>query len=272
MRLGTWNVRTVRIGLPKISRGTVSRSQQLPKTALVGVGLNRLTIAIMAFQKTRLLDEGTICEAHYTFFWQGKGTNSVREHGVGFAVRNDLLHATKIPIGISKHIMALRWSSECHYVTLISVYASTLGAAAETRDLFYNQLAETVSRVKTGDRQLILGDFNARVGKNNFARVGKDNWSDCLGITDRKHKWEQSTSSEVMFQLPTVRFQYLLQRKNSAEGVLETYSLWPLAPIRPSHYSKKTLFGAVNTRSFHIQKFGEMIQSETKSWNTDMCI
>ncbi|KAI5106715.1 major facilitator superfamily domain-containing protein 1, partial [Silurus meridionalis] len=39
---------------------------------------------------TRLADSGTIREANYTFFWQGKPLDESRQHGVGFAVKNTL--------------------------------------------------------------------------------------------------------------------------------------------------------------------------------------
>ncbi len=59
------------------------------KTAIINNELLRLWMDIVALQKTRLADSGTIKE--FTFFWHGKSAVDCREHGVGFAIRNTLL-------------------------------------------------------------------------------------------------------------------------------------------------------------------------------------
>ena len=46
---------------------------------------------IVALQETRLPETGSVRERDFTLFWQGKPSDEVREHGVGFAVRNKLL-------------------------------------------------------------------------------------------------------------------------------------------------------------------------------------
>ena len=54
------------------------------KTAVINDELRRLNMDIATLQETRLADLGTVEEKDYTFFWQGKRSES-REHGVGFA-------------------------------------------------------------------------------------------------------------------------------------------------------------------------------------------
>ncbi len=61
------------------------------KTSVIIDELARLHIDIASLQETRLPDSGSLKEKNYTFFWQGKSTDGVREYGVGFAVRNSLL-------------------------------------------------------------------------------------------------------------------------------------------------------------------------------------
>ena len=61
------------------------------KTAVINDELKRLDVDIVTLQETRLADAGTLREKDYTFYWQGKGSDERREHGVGFAVKNTLL-------------------------------------------------------------------------------------------------------------------------------------------------------------------------------------
>ncbi|XP_045448721.1 uncharacterized protein LOC123657186 [Melitaea cinxia] len=164
----------MRTGFPD-TNGSSNGADDLRKTALIDVELKRLNIAVSALQETRLPDEGSIREASYTFFWKGRDSTAAREHGVGFAIRNDLLSAMETPRGISERIMVLRMRSNCGFVTFISAYAPTLVSPDEAKDQFYDQLTETVRGVSSSDRLYILGDFNARVGQDSSA------WPDCVG-------------------------------------------------------------------------------------------
>ena len=53
------------------------------KTAIIDVELHRLDIDIAVLQETRLADNGSLTEKHYTFFWQGKKMEDRRELVVG---------------------------------------------------------------------------------------------------------------------------------------------------------------------------------------------
>ncbi|XP_046962200.1 uncharacterized protein LOC124531734 [Vanessa cardui] len=153
--------------------GSPDCAQELRKTYSIDVELKRLNIDIVALQETRTEDEGSLRGANYTFYWKGKSSSETREHGVGFAVRNQLINAIETPVGVSERIMFLRLNTKSGFVTLISAYAPTLNSKPETKDQFYDQLEETVRRVNPTDRLHILGDFNAR--------VGQDTWPECLG-------------------------------------------------------------------------------------------
>ena len=61
------------------------------KTAAIDRELSRLQMDIVALQETRLPETGSMRERDLTLFWQGKPSDEVRVHGVGFAVKNILL-------------------------------------------------------------------------------------------------------------------------------------------------------------------------------------
>ncbi|KAJ4947020.1 hypothetical protein JOQ06_009062 [Pogonophryne albipinna] len=50
--------------------------------------------------------------------------------------------------------------------TVISAYAPTLDAQDEVKEAFYADLDKTLSEVPKEDKLILLGDFNARVGRN----------------------------------------------------------------------------------------------------------
>ena len=78
LRIASWNVRTMRSGLTD----DLQFIDDARKTAVIDRELHRLNVDIAALQETRLPESRSLKEEHYTFFWQGKGTKDVRQHGV----------------------------------------------------------------------------------------------------------------------------------------------------------------------------------------------
>ncbi|KAI8505331.1 hypothetical protein Bbelb_174400 [Branchiostoma belcheri] len=171
IRIGSWNVRTMRTGLSDDLRDI----DDIRKTAVIDRELFRLNIDIAALQETRLPDSGSLKEDSYTFFWQGKTSEEPREHGVGFAIRNTLLHMIEPPSGGTERIITIRLSTHEGPVNLLSVYAPTLQATSEVKDLFYEQLDSVLKAIPTSEHIFMLGDFNARVGADH------ESWYDVLG-------------------------------------------------------------------------------------------
>ena len=50
-------------------------------------------------------------------------------------------------------------------MTLICAYAPTLTADEHVKDQFYEELDEALRSVNARDKLVLLGDFNARVGR-----------------------------------------------------------------------------------------------------------
>nr|XP_058967531.1 craniofacial development protein 2-like [Pocillopora verrucosa] len=145
------------------------------KTAIINDELRRLNVDIATLQETRLADSGRLKEKDYTFFWQGKSPNVPRQHGVGFAVKNNLLNMVKPGNSGSERLLTLCLNTTAGPVTLVSVYAPTLSATPEIKDEFYDQLTATISNIPNKEQLILLGDFNARVGAD------QRSWPSCLG-------------------------------------------------------------------------------------------
>ena len=125
LKRGTWNVRTMMTG---ISENLLDINDSR-KTAVINNELKRLNIDIATLQETRLADSGTLKEKECTFFWQGKGRDERREHGVGFVVKNGLLGLIEPGSNGSERLLTLRLNTTEGPVTLVSVYAPTLTSA-----------------------------------------------------------------------------------------------------------------------------------------------
>ncbi|KAI8507953.1 hypothetical protein Bbelb_141930 [Branchiostoma belcheri] len=158
----TWNVRTL------LDRETSDRPDR--RTAFVARELTRLDIDIAALSETRLADEGQLQEdaGGFTFFWKGLPQEDRRIHGVGFAIRNSLLKdLEEIPTGVNERLMTLRLKlSNRQNATVISCYAPTLTAEDKIKEKFYEDLENILKSIPTTDKIILLGDFNARVGRD----------------------------------------------------------------------------------------------------------
>ena len=141
--------------------------------------LQRYNIDIAALSETRFPDEGSLKEegGGYTFFWKGKQQTEDRIHGVGFAIRSALLKTlSAVPVGINERLMKLRVPlNKSRHATIISAYAPTLTSPDNAKEQFYQQLSEVLQSTPKNDKIVLLGDFNARVGKDNSS------WESVLG-------------------------------------------------------------------------------------------
>ena len=90
------------------------------RTAVIDRELSRLQMDIVALQETRLPETGSVRERNFTLFWQGKPSDEVREHGVGFAVRNKLFGSITPPAEGTEGILSLRLQTSSGPVSVIS--------------------------------------------------------------------------------------------------------------------------------------------------------
>ncbi|KAK2186703.1 hypothetical protein NP493_193g01005 [Ridgeia piscesae] len=102
-------------------------------------------------------ESGSLNDLEYSFFWSGKPEGERREAGV-----------TEMPRPVSDIIMTMRQPlSKDNFATIISVYAPTMTNPDENKDAFYNQLASVLSGIPHTDKLLLIGYFNARIGREN---------------------------------------------------------------------------------------------------------
>ena len=147
--------------------------------ALVAIELAKYNINIAALCETRFSDaeSGSLNDLEYSFFWSGKPEGEKRGAGVGFPIKNDIItNLTEMPRPVSDRIMMIRLPlSKDNCASIISMYALTMTNPDENKEAFYNQLASVLSGIPCRDKLLLIGDFNARIGRDN------DKWPLVMG-------------------------------------------------------------------------------------------
>ena len=155
---------------------TAESNRPQRRSALVARELSRLNIDIAALSEVRFPDTGSLKEqgADYTLYWSGKPQGERRLSGVGFMIKNNLASKLEtLPTGHSDRIISMRLPlRKEQFVTLFGIYAPTLQADPADKDKFYSDLRKLVRNTPANDKVVILGDFNARVGRDSEAWKG----------------------------------------------------------------------------------------------------
>ncbi|XP_044741456.1 craniofacial development protein 2-like [Chrysoperla carnea] len=147
MKIGTWNVRSFH------------KDGKLDDL-IREVGENQ--IAIMGLSEVRWVGNGEFTKNGYKLYFSG---GKQHHNGVGVLIDQRIEYLVESWIPLSDRIIFLKLNTKEVKTNLIQVYAPTSGCSENECGSFYNQLHDTLGFAKSNQRTIILGDFNAKVGK-----------------------------------------------------------------------------------------------------------
>uniref|UniRef100_A0A8D9F872 Craniofacial development protein 2 n=1 Tax=Cacopsylla melanoneura TaxID=428564 RepID=A0A8D9F872_9HEMI len=151
LRVATWNVRTLYYAgaLDNLRREAVTYN-----------------LDILAIQETRWTETGLQSCEEYTMYYGGN-----QEHhtfGTAFLVRNVHLEAIKKYVFINPRLSYIQLKGKFNDIFIINVHAPTEDASTENKDEYYEILEELYSQLPNYATKLIIGDFNAKIGKEDI--------------------------------------------------------------------------------------------------------
>lgn len=152
MKIGTWNVRTMLMP---------GKMQEIARE------LGKHKYDVVALQEIRWKGEGEIRKKDFTIFYSGNEKRTGRA-GTGFYVASQTM---KNFIGfepVNERMCKLRLRGKFRNITIVAVYAPTEEADEGDKQLFYDQLAALVQKIPTYDLTVVLGDCNAKLGKEAY--------------------------------------------------------------------------------------------------------
>lgn len=129
--------------------------------------LEKYKIQLLALQEVRWRETGSITRGNYTVFYSGGTRNFL---GTGFAVQKKWLGAVLKFTPKSDRLCSLRLKGELFNVTLVCVHAPTEDSQEEDKDAFYSELEALLEETPGHDVKIVLGDFNAKIGKEQVLR------------------------------------------------------------------------------------------------------
>ena len=162
--IGTWNKRIINAATWKV------RTMLVPGRMIeVANEMQKAGVNILALQEVRWVGQERIDKKDFTMFYSEPKTRT-GQGGTGFIIdsvtRKSLIYFEPI----NERMCKLRLRSKLRNVSLITVYAPTEESNEEEKTKFYSQLCKECEKTPKYDTLIILGDFNAKIGTEDFLK------------------------------------------------------------------------------------------------------
>jgi len=158
------------------------------KRQLLDVWASRYKVKVVALQETKINSNCCMESEHYVWYFSSNVSaeslaklnkmkdanesidtytklNAQEQLGVGFMVHKSLRIGIENVIAVSNRLIVLQMRAATQ-VYFYSAYAPTADAADSVKDSFYSMLAENWNHVGNEQFKLLMGDFNARLGRD----------------------------------------------------------------------------------------------------------
>lgn len=159
LKIGTWNLTSLR-----------------GKECELVQEMEEYKIQIMGISETKKCGKGkTKIAESCTMYYSGVDKDHRAKEGVGIVVTEEIEKRISEFKPKSSRIMYIKIEMEVEWY-IVQIYAPTEGTEEEKMEQFYNELQNTLDEIREkGERIVLMGDWNARIGKDENIGLG------CMG-------------------------------------------------------------------------------------------
>jgi endonuclease/exonuclease/phosphatase family metal-dependent hydrolase len=123
----------------------------------------------MAFQEIWWQGTGRIDKPEFTIIYSGSQERT-GQLGTGFIITRKMKESVLEYETINERICRLRMKGRCRDITILSVHTPTEEKEEKEKEEFYECLEEIYHKIQKYDLVIIMGDFNAKIGKGEYQR------------------------------------------------------------------------------------------------------
>ncbi|GAB1869237.1 Craniofacial development protein 2 [Camponotus japonicus] len=122
---------------------------------------------VVALQEMRWSGNGRIDKRKYSIFYSGPDTRT-GQCGTGFIINSKMKQSYLGFESLGDRMCKIRLRGRCRNVSIISAYTPTKEASDDEKITFYDRLDRECSKISRYDVLILLGDFNAKIGREDF--------------------------------------------------------------------------------------------------------
>jgi exonuclease III len=124
-------------------------------------------VDVVAVQEIHWQGQGRIDKKDFSLFYSVPKERT-RQYGTGFIVNAQTRTSLLSFEPLSDRLCKLRLCGKSRNLTLLSTYTPTEDSPATMKDEFYDQLSQECEKASKYDILILIGDFNANIGRENF--------------------------------------------------------------------------------------------------------
>ncbi|KAI5717474.1 hypothetical protein M8J77_006391 [Diaphorina citri] len=181
LRFGTWNVRSL------FTPGAFDK---------LLIEAKKYNLDLVALQEVRWVGEGSITKDGYKLIYGGTDKHFL---GTAFLIRDKYCGNIKKNAFISDRLSYIRMRGSFNDLVIFNVHAPTEDSEDETKDTFYDTLEEIYNLSSNYETKLVLGDMNAKVGRESIFKPTIGDHSLHADTNDNGHRLIQFAISKNMF-------------------------------------------------------------------------
>ena len=155
MKIGTWNARSVFVP---------GKLDNIVKEML------RLDVDILGVGDVRWPGSGSCTTGNGTFYYSGNN-DPKHLYGVGVILNGKFTGSVLSFTPCSDRVIMLQLKTHTGIMNIIQVYAPTTDKEDDEVEEFYAELDDIFKSIKNSDITVVMGDFNAKVGKDKVEAV-----------------------------------------------------------------------------------------------------